>query len=1705
MFATVGAGGAMAVGPSATAPGAGQATTVAAPSPTASPAPTPAHADCPSGKTASGAVASPAAANYTQAGSAAACAGSQPHQNLASQIAAAAKARIKAGTETNDRTRSAFAAKPKVPAKPAARVRPTVQPGAANPAGTTTFAIKGSVTRISGAKMEGIQVNVYTSAWDLAGYAYTDINGAYSINFVAGNYYIEFYQYESPNAHGFWSATGLQDGQAHAGTVSVTSGDVTADVVLPIVSISGTVTDGSSPLPGIAVTLLGDDNNSTDTDSDGQFSFDVLPGTYQLSFYDPNGVYGYGWWSATGFKYDASDASDIVVSNLDTTADIELPPAIYITGTVRSTNAAHTLLSDIDVEADTTSGDYVNDAPTDTDGTYSIVVAPGSYKIYFSDGSEVYASVYHTASGYTYDLAGAMVVVVTAADVVVNQSLPVAVHIKGKVTDNGGTALDGIEVYADSLTDYSYATTDATGNYSVVVSPGTYTLSFRDNDMLYAAGYYSTAGYTWNSSTASAVVVSTADVTGKNVKLPLAPHIQGKVTKTGGDAVTGERVVVDGDSFSTWEVNDPDGTFSIAVQPGSYTLYFVQDIMGDKADYARGYLGASGFVYFHKDAALITVATADVTGKNVVLPVPTFITGTVSDLASVALSGIDVSAQGNDESYGATTADDGTYWMDVAPNAAYTMVFDDSSDTYASGYWSAGDTFTYDPGSATQIPIASADGHASIKLPLAIHFTGKVVDTHGDPISDIRVLLGKSDTYQGSDGSAYTDTDGTYSLTAVPGDYLLSFEDDTSTYGNGYYSDSGFQYSSSDAGTVTLVDTDVALKDIALPDALLIEGKVTRSGGVGLSEVWVYADGPGSNDTTTGPGGSYAIAVAPGDYTLYFSDYADVYGSGYYSTAGFTYDLASASPVTVVAASVTGKNVVLPLAIHIKGKVTKAGGAGLGGLDVRATDGANGTDGWATTSADGTYSMAVGPGTYTLRFLGGTTYGTGYYSTAGFTYLVASATKVTVAAVDVTGKNVVLPLAVHIKGKVTKAGGAGLSGIYVDASSSSGYGSSETGLDGSYSVTVAPGSYTLSVTDETGTYGSGYYSATGFTYFYASATNVAVSSADVTGKNVTLPTAVHITGKVTKAGGGGGLKDIEIDAESSGYSNYAMTAADGTYAVAVAPGTYTLRLYPNGPYASGWYSGGGFVYTAASATPIVVAATEVTGKNVELPLALHIRGKVTNASNAPVADVQLVASSADRLYSGGTQTGSDGTYVMEVAPGSYKIWVRDTLHGNGAGYYSTGAFVYTEAAATAVPIVAADATGINVKMIPAAGPIYPASTYYAIAPRRVLDTRPGAGHMGLDGKFTAGTVRTFAVGGARYVGGGTYQAIPTWAVAVTGNLTIVGETTAGVVSLGPTATGPGDVTTPTSINFVKGDIRANNVTVGLATDGSLSAVFRSTTAGATTDLIFDITGYFMPDTTGPSFHALTPGRVLDTRPTVAGRTNIGLSGKFANQVVRTINVAGVVGLGWASAQVPSTATAITGNLTVTNATSGGFVSVGPTMVAVPSTSTANVVAGANVANGVTVALSGGRLQAVWDGAKGSSADLIFDVTGYFTPDATGLTYHAIAPFRPLNVNAAPFANRTPTILGLAGVGAIPADAAGISGNLTIMSPSTAGFAFISPDAVASPTSSTANTTAHVNVANGFDVSLSSGHVVLIWCGLTGSQTLFDLDVTGYWK
>ena len=315
--------------------------------------------------------------------------------------------------------------------------------------------------------------------------------------------------------------------------------------------------------------------------------------------------------------------------------------------------------------------------------------------------------------------------------------------------------------------------------------------------------------------------------------------------------------------------------------------------------------------------------------------------------------------------------------------------------------------------------------------------------------------------------------------------------------------------------------------------------------------------------------------------------------------------------------------------------------------------------------------------------------------------------------------------------------------------------------------------------------------------------------------------------------------------------------------------------------------------------------------------------------------------------------GSDGgspitRYTVTSSPDGKTCITSGTLSCAVSGLTDGTGYTFTVTATNAVdtgpPSVA------SASVTPLAG-----ATYVSLSPTRLLDTRFA---NGLTGPFLSGTARTFQVTGRGGVSGD--------AVAVTGNLTVTGETSGGYVELGPVAT---NSPTSSSLNFPKGDTRGNSVTVGLSDLGSLSATFIGT-HGATTALIFDVTGYFAPGPTGATYVSLSPTRLLDTR------FANGLTGPFLSGTARTFQVTGRGG-------VSGDAVAVTGNLTVTGETSGGYVELGPVATNSPTSSSLNFPKGDTRGNSVTVGLSNsGSLSATFIGTHGATTTVINHAAGF---------------------------------------------------------------------------------------------------------------------------
>jgi hypothetical protein len=251
---------------------------------------------------------------------------------------------------------------------------------------------------------------------------------------------------------------------------------------------------------------------------------------------------------------------------------------------------------------------------------------------------------------------------------------------------------------------------------------------------------------------------------------------------------------------------------------------------------------------------------------------------------------------------------------------------------------------------------------------------------------------------------------------------------------------------------------------------------------------------------------------------------------------------------------------------------------------------------------------------------------------------------------------------------------------------------------------------------------------------------------------------------------------------------------------------------------------------------------------------------------------------------------------------------------------------------------------------------------------------------------------------------------------------------------------------------------------------------------------------------GATYHALTPARILDSRDHTGGL------GIFSSHVAQSFTVTGHGG-------VPAGAIAVTGNVTVTGQTSGGFLYVGPVAMTNPTSSTLNFPLGDDRANAVTVALGAGGTLSVTYAAPtlGPTAQVIFDVTGYFTPDASGAVFVPLTPGRILDSRdgtgglSGAFSSHVARTFTVTGSGGVPTGAVAVTGNLTVTQQTNLGFLFIGPVAQNNPTSSTLNFPLNDDRANAVTVALGAGGTLSVTYAAStlGPTAQVIFDVTGY--
>ncbi len=244
----------------------------------------------------------------------------------------------------------------------------------------------------------------------------------------------------------------------------------------------------------------------------------------------------------------------------------------------------------------------------------------------------------------------------------------------------------------------------------------------------------------------------------------------------------------------------------------------------------------------------------------------------------------------------------------------------------------------------------------------------------------------------------------------------------------------------------------------------------------------------------------------------------------------------------------------------------------------------------------------------------------------------------------------------------------------------------------------------------------------------------------------------------------------------------------------------------------------------------------------------------------------------------------------------------------------------------------------------------PASRFNGLSPARVLDTRAGTGAP--VAPVLGGTPIDVQIAGVGGVAGD--------ADSVVLNVTVTAPTTDGFITVWPAGSA---MPTASNLNFVPGQTVPNLVIAKLGAGGKVS-MYNSQGAS---HLVADVLGYFSPNT-GAKLIPIAPARLIDTR--------VDLGKLPVDQTplpVKVLDRGGVPASG---------VSAVVLNVTATDGTANGYVTVFPNGEAAPLASNLNITAGSTRANLVIAKVGADSSVALFN--SNGTVHLIADIVGYFT-------------------------------------------------------------------------------------------------------------------------
>ena len=438
---------------------------------------------------------------------------------------------------------------------------------------------------------------------------------------------------------------------------------------------------------------------------------------------------------------------------------------------------------------------------------------------------------------------------------------------------------------------------------------------------------------------------------------------------------------------------------------------------------------------------------------------------------------------------------------------------------------------------------------------------------------------------------------------------------------------------------------------------VMVSGYVTESSGLPPSNEVVIQLAPttGGQPAQTYPGtdGSYSLQVAPGTYDLIITWYSNgsetgmVSGDGTITVTGnMTEDVTLPEIATLDTTVVDSNDVPVQDASVSVGEADNVPGSTQDGTPL-------------TWSYPAQYGGTDTSGQCALTSLLGATVSVEATPPDG-SGVTSSATLTS----DTTDVTVQLPASVMVSGYVTESSGLPPSNeVVIQLAPTTGGQPAQTypGTDGSYSLQVAPGTYDLIIT------------------WYSNGSETGMVSGDgtitVTGnmtEDVTLPEIATLDTTVVDS------NDVPVQDASVSVGeadNVPGSTQDGT------PLTWSYPAQYGGTDTSGQCALTSLLGATVSveATPpdgsgVTSSATltsDTTDVTVQLPASVMVSGYVTESSGLPPSNevvIQLAPTTGGQPAQ--TYPGTDGSYSLQVAPGTYDLIITWYSNGSETGMVS---------------------------------------------------------------------------------------------------------------------------------------------------------------------------------------------------------------------------------------------------------------------------------------------------------------------------------------------------------------------------------------------------------------------------------------------------